>query len=155
MIPVDPLVGVQSPGGPPRKAGKRCPMGWRIVERIVSVYLGIINLGFGVAIIVGGAVRFPPPTYAPLLEATGGQVWPYAALYLASGILLVGGHSTIPRVIGAAFGVAANSTFTALFLVAVVQFDNAGGTAWWAYLAFSTMNAALAALMWTHRASRK
>ncbi|MEO1960874.1 MAG: hypothetical protein ABGW82_07870, partial [Paracoccus sp. (in: a-proteobacteria)] len=58
------------------------------MERIVTMYLGVIHLGFGLSVLVGGAIRFPPPTYAPLLDLTGGYVWPYGVLYLSSGILL-------------------------------------------------------------------
>lgn len=126
-------------------------MGWKQVERIATTYLGIINLGFGVAILVGGAIRFPPPTYAPLLDLTGGQVWPYGAVYLASGAFLVYGPSLWSHLVGAVLSIAANSAFAALFLVAVLTFPNAGATAWWAYFAFATQSATVAFLLWTHR----
>lgn len=123
------------------------------MERIAAAYLGMIHAGFGIAILVGGAVRFPPPTYQPLLDATDGQVWPYGLTYLASGVLLIGGHHLVTRMSGAILGIVANSCFAALFLVAVIMFPDAGATAWWAYFAFATQSAALAALMWTHRRS--
>lgn len=126
-------------------------MGWTQVERIVTTYLGIINLGFGIAILVGGAIRFPPPTYQPLLDMTGGQVWPYGAMFLASGVLLAWGQSWTAHLIGAVLGIMANSAFSALFLVAVLTFPDAGATAWWAYFAFASQSAAVACLLWTHR----
>lgn len=121
------------------------------MERIGTAFLGLVATGFGFIILIGGAVRFPPPTYQPLLEATGGRVWPYAVLYLSSGFLLILGHRLVTKMIGAALGVVAHSVFSALFLVAVFLFPEAGATAWWAYASFATANAALGALMWTHR----
>lgn len=117
------------------------------MERIASVYMGVVNIGFAVCIFVGGATRFPPPTYKPLLEITGGSVWPYSVAYLVSGILLLS-RLQLARIIGAACGILAHSSFSALFLVAVIKFPEAGATAWWAYLAFASQSAALATLGW-------
>lgn len=125
------------------------------MERIASTYLGTIHLGFALAILVGGATRFPPPTYQPLLDATGGHVWPYGVLYLLSGILLTVGRVPLVRLIGALLGILANSTFAGLFLTAVLIYPEAGATAWWAYFAFATQSACLAALIWTHRRPRE
>ena len=135
-------------------AGRRCPWNWGIVERIGSVYLGLIHLGFSLAVIVGGAIRFPPPTYAPLLDLTGGHVWPYGLLYGTSAVLLIAGTCWWVRALGALVGIVANSTFSALFLVAVFMFSDAAATAWWAYFGFATLSAALLGLIWTHRPRR-
>jgi hypothetical protein len=129
-------------------------MKWVTMERIAAAYLGMIHAGFGVAILVGGAIRFPPPTYKPLLDLSNGHVWPYGVVYLASGILLTLGQGPLVRMAGAIVGIVANSCFAALFLVAVLMFPDAGATAWWAYFAFATQSAALAALIWTHRRPR-
>lgn len=162
-----------NPGGPRRGAAlailgllvsdwrdtspqRGCPVVWKwsVVERLASVYLGCIHLGFGLLIMLGGAIRFPPPTYQPLLDLTVGHVWPYGLAYLTSALFLIGGHGHLSRMVGAIVGILANSCFAALFLVAVFMYPDAGATAWWAYLAFATQSAALAALMWTHRGSR-
>lgn len=124
------------------------------MERIAAAYLGVVHLGFGVLILAGGAIRFPPPTYKPLLDLTEGQVWPYALAYLTSGLLLTLARGARLRLAGAIVGIGANSCFAALFLVAVFMFPTAGATAWWAYLVFASQSAALAALMWTHRRPR-
>lgn len=125
-------------------------MTWDQAERLVATYLGVINAGFAVIILIGGAVRFPPPTYRPLLEATNGQVWPYGVLFGLSAVGLLG-RSWASRLTGAALGIVAHSTFAALFLVAVLSFPDAGATAWWAYLVFASQSAACAGLVWTHR----
>lgn len=117
------------------------------MERIASAYMGVINLGFAICILAGGVTRFLTPTYRPLLQLTDGSVWPYGVLYLTSGLLLMAGWHLV-RIIGAAFGILAHSSFSALFLVAVIQFPQAGATAWWAYLAFASQSAALATLGW-------
>lgn len=140
--------------GPGRTPPARCPWRWSSVERLACMYLGIIHLGFGVLIGLGGVTRFPPPTYQPLLDLTHGHVWPYGAAYLTSGLLLLGGQSWT-RMTGAATGILANSSFAALFLVAVFKYPTAGATAWWAYLTLASQSAALAALMWTHRGPRR
>ena len=125
-------------------------MSWSQIERLLTTYLGIINAGFAAIILVGGAIRFPPPTYEPLLDMTGGQVWPYGVLFAISAAgLLSRGYAT--RVIGCVFGVIAHSTFAALFLVAVLSFPDAAATAWWAYLAFASQSATCAGLLWFHR----
>lgn len=136
-------------------ARKACPWNWGVVERIGSVYLGLIHMGFALAILVGGAIRFPPPTYKPLLDLTGGTVWPYGLLYGSSAILLIAGMRWQMRALGAFLGIIANSTFSALFLVAVLMFSDAAATAWWAYFGFATLSAALLGLIWTHRPRRR
>lgn len=117
------------------------------MERIASAYMGVINLGFAICILVGGVPRFLTATYRPLLDLTHGQVWPYGAIYLVSGLLLMA-RWPIARIVGAACGIIAHSSFSALFLVAVIRFPEAGATAWWAYLAFASQSAALATLGW-------
>ena len=123
---------------------------WSQVERAACSYLGAIHLGFALCVLVGGAIRFPPPTYAPLLESTGGHVWPYGALFALSGLALLSGRHGA-RMAGAALGVLANSAFAGLFLVAVFRYPDAGATAWWAYFVFASHSAILAALAWRHR----
>lgn len=123
---------------------------WNQVERLVASYLGVINAGFALTIIIGGAIRFPPPTYRPLLDATNGEVWPYGVLFGLSAIGLLR-QTWTSRLVGAIVGIAAHSTFAALFLVAVLSFPDAGATAWWAYLVFASQSAACAGLIWAHR----
>jgi hypothetical protein len=126
---------------------------WEQVERLVTSYLAVINAGFALCVFVGGAIRFPPPTYAPLLGATDGHVWPYGVLFTLSAIGLIS-RTYVTRLVGCAFGVAAHSTFAGLFLVAVLSFPDAAATAWWAYLVFASQSAACAGLMWFHHARR-
>lgn len=129
-------------------------MTWAQIERYLTTYLGVINAGFAFTVLVGGAIRFPPPTYEPLLDMTGGHVWPYGILFACSAVgLLSRGYRA--RLIGCAFGILAHSTFAALFLVAVLKFPDAGATAWWAYLAFASQSATCAGLMWFHHMGRQ
>lgn len=128
-------------------------MTWAQIERALTLYLGVINAGFAVTIFIGGAIRFPPPTYRPLLDMTGGQVWPYGVLFAISAIgLLARGYAW--HMVGCVFGVLAHSTFAALFLVAVLSFPDAAATAWWAYFAFASQSAACGGLMWFHHGGR-
>lgn len=128
-------------------------MTWTQIEKFCTGFLGMVHVGFGVSILAGGAMRFPPPTYDPLLRFTDGQVWPYGLLFFVAGILMFfPGWRT--RFAGLAAGVVACDTFAALFLVAVVKFPDAGGTAWWAYFCFGSQASILAALVWAHRPRR-
>lgn len=129
-------------------------MSWSQVERLITTYLGVINMVFAVIILVGGVHRFPPPTYQPLLHATGGSVWPYGVMFGLSAVGLLS-WSTLGRMAGAIVGIIAHSTFAALFLVAAVKYPDAAATAWWAYLAFASQSATCAALMWCHRVRRR
>lgn len=129
-------------------------MSWSQVERLITTYLGLINLGFALAVLVGGATRFPPPTYRPLLDATGGHVWPYGILFALSALGLLS-WSAIAHLVGAILGIIAHSTFAALFLVAAVHYPDAAATAWWAYLAFASQSATCAALVWGHRVRQR
>lgn len=129
-------------------------MTWDQIESYLTRYLGVINGGFAVTVLLGGAIRFPPPTYKPLLDMTGGQVWPYGVLFAISAVGLLS-RGQAARFIGCAFGIIAHSTFAALFLVAVLKFPDAGATAWWAYLAFASQSATCAGLMWFHRRGRR
>lgn len=127
-------------------------MTWAQIERVMTLYLGVINAGFALCVFVGGAIRFPPPTYQPLLGATDGHVWPYGVLFAVSAVGLLS-RKTWARMVGCVFGVIAHSTFAGLFLVAVLSFPDAAATAWWAYLAFASQSSACAGLMWLHRRS--
>lgn len=125
-------------------------MTWVQIEKFVAGLLGIINIGFGVAVLGGGAVRFPPPTYEPLLRFTGDQVWPYGLVFLFSGVAMLLPEWRV-RFGGVVASVLIHDVFASLFLVAVVRFADAGGTAWWAYFCFGAQSAILAALIWWHR----
>lgn len=125
-------------------------MTWGQIERVLTIYLGAINAGFAACVFIGGAIRFPPPTYQPLLGMTHGHVWPYGVLFTLSAMGLLS-RRYWTRIAGCVFGVLAHSTFSGLFLVAVLTFPDAAATAWWAYLAFATQSAACGGLMWLHR----
>lgn len=129
-------------------------MGWREVERIVTVYLGVISAGFAASILAGGAIRFPPPTYQPLLDATGGAAWPYGMLYLASALALLA-PQRIAHLTGALAGFVAHSIFSGLFIVALIKYPAAGSTAWWAYGAFASAYFAVFILLVTHPTPRE
>lgn len=128
-------------------------MSWAQLERWLTAYLGVINLGFALCVLIGGAIRFPPPTYRPLLDATHGHVWPYGVLFAVSTAGLLA-RTTWAHMIGAVLGIAAHSLFGGLFLVAVIRFPDAAATAWWAYLVFASQSAMCAGLVWVHRVHR-
>lgn len=101
--------------------------------------MGVINLALGVSVIVGGAIRFPPPTYEPLLALTNGKAWPYGLLFCLSGILMMNRRLKVLE-IGTTVGLVAHNLFAAMFLVAVVRFNDAGGTAWVAYAGYAALH---------------
>lgn len=133
-------------------APPRVTLDW--VVRLLTRTQGLVNLGFAAAVLVGGVIRFPPPTYAPLLGLTGGRVWPYGVLFAISAAGLLAPWYW-PRMIGVAAGIVVHSTFSALFLAAILIYPNAGATAWWAYLVFSAQSGVVGGLVWVDNHRRK
>lgn len=123
---------------------------WSQLERGCCTLLGIIHCVLGLAVLIGGDDRFPPPNYTPLLNLTNGAVWPYGALWLAGGLTMI----VVPggwRLIGIAVVVFISNLWAGLFFYATLQNPTASYTPTAAYGGYGLLNAALFAVMWTHR----
>lgn len=81
-----------------------------------AVYRALLvgHTGLGVAILVGGAARFPLPTYKPLLELTGGDVLPWGVSILVSALLMTL-HGWWVNMVGLGIGLGWMSTFSTMF----------------------------------------
>lgn len=115
-------------------------------HRVAATALGVTHVLFGLAILIGGAVRFPPPTYTPLLEFTNGHVWPYGATFLASGVLLLI-HKVCSVALGCLLGAIITNLWAALFLKAVFDSPDAGATATVAYGGYALLDCVLLGLI--------
>jgi O-antigen/teichoic acid export membrane protein len=110
--------------------------------------MGIINLMLGVTTLIGGAERFPPPTYAELLRLTNGSVVPYGLAFVLSGVLMIQRDIRV-QLVGCAVGVVVHNVFAALLLTAILRYSDAGSTAWVAY-GYAALNACAAGLIWSY-----
>lgn len=108
------------------------------VRMMVNV-LGLIHVILGVVILVGGSSRFPAPTYTPLVNFVSGNIWLYGmAFVLAGGLMLA--HKLGGVITGLAMGWLLMDMWAALFLYAVIEFPNAGATAFVAYGGYALMD---------------
>ena len=124
---------------------------WRTAEYLLSAYLGIVSIGYGVTILVTAAQgRMDQETYALLLEMTGGHVWPVAVPLLGAGVALF-----VPRfaVAMAAHWVALAvfSFMVAIFLIAFVNYPEASGITWWSYFSSGFLHSVSITSMLTRR----
>lgn len=123
---------------------------WGQLESGCCILLGIVHTMLGVAVLVGGETRFPPPNYTPLLEVANGKVWPYGAVWVAGGLAMIfarGGW----RLLGIVIVVVISNLWAGLFFYATLKSPFASYTPTAAYGGYGLLNAALFAVMWTHR----
>lgn len=122
---------------------------WPQLERWFCYLLGFIHMTLGVAVLVGGTHRFPPPNYSPLLEFTNGRVWPYGVLWISGGAIMIlarGGW----RLIGIGLVVLISNLWAALFFVATQESALASYTPVAAYGGYGLINAVLFWLTYMH-----
>lgn len=101
-----------------------------------------VHIGLGTAVIVGGADRFPFPTYQPLIDMVNGEVWIWGLwILLASGLMII--PTRWPQVVGLWMGMVWHIMWCVAFSMAVVEYPNAGATAAVAYGGFALLDAAL------------
>lgn len=119
------------------------------VRMMVSV-LGWVHIGLGTAVLWGGPKRFPLPTYGPLYNLVGGNVWIYGvSLTLAGGLMLF--HKLPSVIAGLALGWGTCALWTGLFGYAVAKFPSAGATAWVAYGGYAFLDALFGVKVWLYR----
>lgn len=102
----------------------------------------VIHASLATAILVGGAMRFPPPTYQPLLDMTHGHAWPWAIGIGLSAILMLA-HNQQVNMVGTFIGMVWMYMFASMFAVAVAEYPDAGATAPVAYFGLGLLNAIL------------
>jgi hypothetical protein len=102
----------------------------------------VIHACLGTAILAGGSVRFPYPTYQPLIDIVNGQIWIWGFWALASaGLMMM--PARWPQITGLWAGMVWQIMWCAAFSVAVVRYETAGATAAVAYGGFALIDAAL------------
>lgn len=112
-----------------------------LAQWVTNVIIGV-HIGLGFAILAGGATRFTPPTYQPLLDLTSDKVWIWAVWILFSAVLIMTPFKWI-NAIGLWLGMFWHFTWAGLFLVAVNNYPIAGATPVVMYLGAALINAAL------------
>lgn len=118
----------------------------RAMSQLLAWWLGITHTGFGVVVLLGGPLRFPSPTYTPLLEFVNGRVWVYGVLFLAIGLFMLA-HKTWLVLYGAVTGTILMTLWSTLFMQAASDSTTAGLTAFWAYAMFALGDVILGCLV--------
>lgn len=114
----------------------------RVLREWVCNVMTAVHVGLGVAIIVGGPVRFAPPSYTPLVEMTNGQTWVWGAWTLGAAMLMMVPYKWV-QAAGLWLGMFWMIMWSALFAVAMIHSPEANSTATVAYAGFAMIDAAL------------
>jgi hypothetical protein len=123
---------------------------WLEVDRVLSIVLGVIHLGLGLAVLLGGPERFPSPNYDILLKVTEDRVWPYGVVWIIGGLLMVIPCHTYCRMVGMCIIIFIANVWAAFFGVAAYEDPTASFTPTVAYEGYAVMNATLLWLTWIH-----
>lgn len=116
---------------------------WERVERLLARLLGTIHVTLGIAVLVGGSERFPPPNYEVLLRMTDGVVWPHGSMWILGGSLMVGCKSSWGRATGTLIVIFLSNVWAVLFGVAAYESPNASFTPTVAYGGYALLNSVL------------
>lgn len=123
---------------------------WAEVDRLMARILGFIHIALGVAVLLGGPERFPPPNYGPLLSFSDGEVWPYGIIWIFGGLLMMFCRNVWGRLVGMFIIVVLANLWAALFGLAAYQDPTASFTPTVAYGGYALMNATLFWLTYIH-----
>lgn len=108
-----------------------------------TVYLAMVvgDFGLGVAILVGGPLRFPTPTYQPLLDLVDNDVWVLGTWIMTSSLLMCV-HRRWVVMIGVFIGMTWHITFSTMFAVSL-RYPTSGATAFVAYAILAAIMAGI------------
>lgn len=123
------------------------PVTWVSLEDTVCRVLGVIHIALGAAVLIGGRERFPAPTYTTLLDASGGDVWPYGTLWAVAGLFMLFAHRRWVQMTGLFISILITNLWAALFGVAAYKFPTAGLTPAVAYGGYGLLSGVLLGFM--------
>lgn len=110
--------------------------------RWITNIMVAVHIALGTAIIAGGVDRFPFPTYQPLIDMVGGEIWVWGVWVLAAAFLMMV-PTRWPQIVGLWLGMAWHIMWCVAFAIAVIVYPAAGATAAVAYGGFALIDAAL------------
>lgn len=108
----------------------------------VTIIMIMVHIGLGTAILVGGATRFTPPSYNPLVAFTFDNVWIWGMWILGCAFLMSVPFRT-PNILGLWGAMLWHWVWMASFAIAVLNYDNASATPIPAYGGFAMICTAL------------
>lgn len=117
-------------------------LGERVLTQWVTAIMMLVHWGLGIAILVGGPTRFPPPTYQILRDLVNGNTWVWGVSILFSAVLILFPFKWL-NVTGLFIGVLWMNMWMAMFIVSDLNYPDAAATPVVTYAGFAMINAAL------------
>lgn len=114
----------------------------KYLSQWITTIMIMVNIGIGMAILAGGASRFPPPSYRPLLAYTDGRVWLWG-LVITLAALLMGTPFRWANIVGLWISMFWHIVWMACFTIAALHYSSAAVTPIPAYGGFAMFSAAL------------
>lgn len=108
----------------------------------ITLIMVLVNLGLSVSIIYGGVSRFPPPSYLPLIEYTGSNVWIWGVFIGIAAIFMLC-YNRIVSIIGLWMSMFWHILWMAAFIIAAINYENSALTPIPAYCGFALISATL------------
>lgn len=102
----------------------------------------LVNAGLGVAIILGGPGRFPPPSYLPLVEYSRGNTWVWGVLIGLAAFLMICNNKKA-SVVGLWLSMFWHIVWMTAFIISAVNYEHSAVTPIPAYCGFALISATL------------
>lgn len=90
----------------------------------ITTIVIVINACLAMAIWAGGLIRFPRPSYGPLIDYTDGEIWIWGALIFAT-VLLMSVPFRWPNMIGLWLSMLWHFCWMSCFLIAALEYNDA------------------------------
>lgn len=108
----------------------------------VTMVMIFVNGGLAIAILWGGEMRFPPPSYLPLLEYTNGNVWIWGVLIGLAAFLMLCYNKTI-SIIGLWLSMFWHIVWMTAFIISAVSYERSAMTPIPVYCGLALISATL------------
>ncbi len=102
----------------------------------------MINIGLGMAVLVGGVARFSIPSYQPLIDYTAGHTWVWG-VWVAVAALLMSVPFRWSNIVGLWLSMLWHIVWMACFAIAAVHYDTSAATPIPVYGGLAMISAAL------------
>lgn len=108
----------------------------------VTLIMIFINAGLAFAILSGGAARFPPPSYLPLVEYTNNNVWIWGVIIGLAAFLMLCYNKTI-SIVGLWLSMFWHIVWMSAFTISAIWYENSAVTPIPVYCGLALISATL------------